>query len=138
MFDKNYFLDQLRKGQSIDTIGQGIADAMNEAVEAYEAEQAIAMKAQAEAILHDEKRAIALDMIDLLREYGELVMGDDTCDFMDDISDEDLGSLIQSMDQLFNMMKALTELKAKLEKVPATNRAMTDDDVLANFIRSLS
>ena len=136
MFDKNYFLDQLRKGQDIDTIGQSIANAMNEAVETYRAEQAKA--AQAEAAMNDKKRAIALDMVDLLREYGELVMGEDACDFMDDITDEDLGSLIGSMDQLFNMMKALTELKVTLERVPATNRVMTDDDVLANFIRSLS
>jgi predicted component of type VI protein secretion system len=128
MFTKDYFLTQLRNGQSIDTIGQSIADAMNEAVEAYEAEQAAIS-------MVDKKRDIALDMIDLLREYGTMVMGEEACDFMDDITDEDLDSLVESMDQLFNMMKALTELKAKLDKAPATK---SDDDILANFIRSLS
>ena len=28
-YDKNYFLDQLRNGQDINTIGQAMADAMN-------------------------------------------------------------------------------------------------------------
>ena len=129
MFNKDYFLNQLRNGQSIDTIGQSIADAMNEAVEAYEAEQAAAVS------LTNQKRDIALDMVDLLRKYGTLVMGEDACDFMDVITDEDLDSLVESMDQLFNMMKALTELKARLEKAPV---AKSDDDILANFIRSLS
>jgi predicted component of type VI protein secretion system len=128
MFTKDYFLTQLRNGQSIDTIGQSIADAMNEAVEAYEAEQAAIS-------MVDKKRDIALDMIDLLREYGTMVMGEEACDFMDDITDEDLDSLVESMDQLFNMMKALTELKAKLDKAPVSS---SDDDILANFIRSLS
>ena len=128
MFTKDYFLTQLRNGQSIDTIGQGIADAMNEAVEAYEAEQAAIS-------MVDKKRDIALDMIDLLREYGTMIMGEEACDFMDDITDEDLDSLVESMDQLFNMMKALTELKARLDKAPT---AKSDDDILANFIRSLS
>lgn len=127
MFNKDYFLNQLRNGQSIDAIGQGLANAMNEAMEAYAAEQAAVS-------LASQKRDIALDMVDLLRDYGALVMGEEACDFMDDITDEDLDSLVESMDQLFNMMKALTELKAKLDKAPANS----DDDILANFIRSLS
>lgn len=129
MFNKDYFLNQLRNGQSIDAIGQGLANAMNEAMEAYEAEQAAAIS------LNTQKRDIALDMVDLLREYGTLVMGEEACDFMDDITDEDLDSLVESMDQLFNMMKALTELKVRLEKSPTPK---SDDDILANFIRSLS
>jgi hypothetical protein len=128
MFNKDYFLNQLRNGQSIDAIGQGLANAMNEAMEAYAAEQAAVS-------LASQKRDIALDMVDLLRDYGALVMGEEACDFMDDITDEDLDSLVESMDQLFNMMKALTELKAKLDKAPVSS---SDDDILANFIRSLS
>jgi hypothetical protein len=128
MFNKDYFLNQLRNGQSIDAIGQGLANAMNEAMEAYAAEQAAVS-------LASQKRDIALDMVDLLRDYGALVMGEEACDFMDDITDEDLDSLVESMDQLFNMMKALTELKAKLDKAPVSG---SDDDILANFIRSLS
>ena len=80
VYDKNYFLDQLRNGAKIEDIGQALADAMNEAQEAHIAEQAAAAKAaeeaQNKAAIETAKRDMALDMVDIIRDYGMLVAPD--------------------------------------------------------------
>ena len=143
MFDKNYFLTQLRNGVSMDSIGQALADAMNEAQDAYIAEQEAAKAEQAALDLAQAKRALACELIDLIQEYGDLV-APDAADMLDDISDEDIDAMVETLDQMFNMMVAVSELKHNLEKaqtkshiVPVTKRPKSDDEVLSNFIKSL-
>ena len=153
MFDKNYFLNQLRNGVSMDSMGQALADAMNEAQEAYTAELAVKEKekeAEAAAMAQN-KREMALDLIDIIRDYGHMV-APDAADILDDISDEDVEAMIVTLDQMFQMMSSMAQLKANLESLdklpvpkaqakshitPVAKPSKSDDEVLAKFIASL-
>jgi hypothetical protein len=145
-YDKNYFLDQLRNGTSMDSMGQALADAMNEAQTAYAAELAAKEKETEAAAMAQTKREMALDLIDIIRDYGRMV-APETADILDDIDDDDVDTMITTLDEMFHMMTAMVQLKTKLEnwdKVPTKNyithdtkRAKSDDEVLSNFIKSL-
>ena len=134
-FNKEYFLEQLRKGQDIDALGQSIADAMNEAVEAHKAEVAAKEAATKAAELDNYKREIAMNMIDLIKEYGHLV-APQAGDILDAVGDEDIDMMVKTLDEMFNMMRVMAQLKVSLEK-PATKASKSDDEVLSNFIKSL-
>ena len=151
MFDKNYFLTQLRKGVSMDDMGQALADAMNEAQEAYIAEQAAKVKEAEEAAMAQNKREMALDLIDIIRDYGHMV-APDAADILDDIDDEDVDAMVVTLDQMFQMMSSMAQLKANLETLdklpmpkaqvkshitPVAKPSKSDDEVLAKFIASL-
>ena len=144
MFDKNYFLTQLRNGVSMDSMGQALADAMNEAQEAYAAEQEIAKAEQEKQELAQAKRALACELIELIQEYGDLV-DPNASDMLDEITDEDVDAMVTTLDEMFHMMSAMVELKKNLEAatqstkkvVPVAKRAKSDDEVLSNFIKSL-
>jgi hypothetical protein len=143
MFDKNYFLDQLRNGTSMDDMGQALANAMNEAQEAYTAELA-AKEKEAEAVaIAQTKREMALDLIDIIRDYGRMV-APEAADILDNVDDDDVDAMIQTLDQMFHMMSTMAQLKTNLEKVqtkskivPVVKHAKSDDEVLSNFIKSL-
>ena len=142
MFDKNYFLDQLRNGTSMDDMGQALADAMNEAQEAYAAELAVKEKEAEAAAMAQTKRDMALDLIDIIRDYGRMV-APEAADILDNVDDEDIDAMVVTLDQMFQMMKSMAQLKINLEKAQAKNtkipvkHAKSDDDILANFIASL-
>lgn len=143
MFDKNYFLNQLRNGVSMDDMGQALVDAMNEAQEAYTAELEVAKKAQADAEMAQAKRDMALDLIDIIQDYGHLV-APDAADILDDAGEDDIDAMVATLDQVFHMMSSMAQLKANLGKaqpkshiIPMSKRAKSDDEVLANFIKSL-
>ena len=151
MFDKNYFLTQLRNGVSMDDMGQALADAMNEAQEAYIAEQAVKVKEAEEAAMAQNKREMALDLIDIIRDYGHMV-APDAADILDDIDDEDVDAMVVTLDQMFQMMSSMAQLKANLENMeklpvpkaqvkshitPVAKPSKSDDEVLAKFIASL-
>lgn len=149
-FNKEYFLNYLRNGGDMDTIGRDIADAINDARDAYEAEKAIAAKAaeqrKAEELL-ETKRAIAEDMICLIKEYGDLI-NPEVSDCLDDYTTEDLDSMIHTMDGLFATLVVAVKMKeafanelaaAPVKPVakPSVKVPKTDDEVLANFIKNL-
>ena len=144
MITTNDILARLRNGESMDTIGQSIADVLNEAQEAYKAEQEIAKKAQADAELAQAKRDMALDLIDIIQDYGHLV-APEAAEILDDIDDTDFDAMVTTLDEMFHMMTAMAQLKANLEniqtksaKIPVpVKHAKSDDEVLANFIASL-
>ena len=146
MITTNDILTRLRNGESMDTIGQSIADVLNEAQNAYIAEQEAAKAEQAALDLAQAKRALACELIDLIQEYGDLV-APDAADMLDDISDEDIDAMVETLDQMFNMMTAMVQLKHDLEKAQTTSRIApvkktvktpkSDDEVLSNFIKSL-
>ena len=147
MFDKNYFLNQLRNGVSMDSMGQALADAMNEAQEAYTAELAVKEKEAEAAAIAENKREMALDLIDIIRDYGRMV-APEAADILDDVDDEDVDAMVVTLDQMFQMMSSMAQLKANLEtlekaqtkseKIPVpVKRAKSDDEVLAKFIASL-
>ena len=149
-YDKNYFLDQLRNGQDINVMGQHIADAMNAAIADYTAEQEAARKAEAERVakveLTAKKRAIGEEIVDLFREYATLT-GNTIMDEME-ITNDDLDTLVEALDQTFALMGAMKDLKAAIdnlpdEKVPVihakvkANKGKSDDEVLADFLAQI-
>ena len=151
VYDKNYFLDQLRNGTSMDDMGQALANAMNEAQTAYAAELAAKEKEAEAAAIAQTKREMALDLIDIIRDYGHMV-APDAADILDDIDDEDVEAMIVTLDQMFQMMSSMAQLKANLESMeklpvpkaqakshitPVAKPSKSDDEVLAKFIASL-
>ena len=151
-YDKNYFLDQLRNGQDINTIGQAMADAMNAAIADFNAEQEAARKAEAERVAKVElaarKKDLGLQMVDLFREYAALT-GNTAMDEME-ITDEDMDTLVEALDQTFALMGAMKELKMAIDSIPAdkvvarnpktrtaTIHAKSDDEALADFLATI-
>lgn len=151
VYDKNYFLDQLRNGTSMDDMGQALANAMNEAQTAYAAELAAKEKEAEAAAIAQTKRDMALDLIDIIRDYGRMV-APETADILDEVDDDDVDVMIHTLDQMFQMMSTMAQLKVNLENMdklpspkvqtkssitPVAKRAKSDDEVLSNFIASL-
>ena len=134
--DKNYFLKRLSEGESIDAIGQAIADMMNAAVQEYETEKALAAKA-------DRKREIMKELCALIEEYGKLENVDE--DFS--ITDEDIDALIKAFEDMFKTIKELKKIANALDQKIAivddknikmnAKPHMSDDEILSNFIKML-
>ena len=151
VIDKNYFLTRLANGENIDDIGMEIADLMNAAMADHEAkvaaEKAAAEEARKEANLLNTKRELALDLVEIIQNYGAIVAPEACVDLLTDITDEDLDTMIQTLDEMFKMMAAMVELKNALTPVfeaqpkskvtPVPKKSKSDDEVLANFIKSL-
>lgn len=135
MFDKNYFLSQLRNGESLDTMAKGIADAMNDAMVDFQAELEERHNAERMAEIESKKYELAKQMVHIMQEYGMLV-APDAKEILDQVTKEDLDVMVKSLDEMFHMMTSMIELKNKLEGLD-TPKTKTDDDVLANFIASL-
>lgn len=152
VYDKNYFLDQLRNGQDINTMGQAMADAMNAAIADYTAEQEAARKAEADRVakveLAAKKKDLGLKMVDLFRDYADLT-GNTAMDEME-ITDDDLDTLVEALDQTFALMSAMKDLKAAIDAIPedkvvarnpktrtATIHAKSDDEALKEFLAQI-
>jgi hypothetical protein len=149
MITTNDILARLRNGESMDTIGQSIADVLNEAQEAYIAEQAVKAKEAEAAAMAQTKREMASDMVDIIRAYGHMV-APDAADILDDIDDDDIDAMVATLDEMFHMMTTMAQLKHDIENgmfgksctqipecKPVTKPAKSDDEVLANFIKTL-
>ena len=148
-YDKNYFLDQLRNGQDINDIASSMADAMNAAMADFTAEQEVARKAEAERVakveLTAKKKDLGLKMVDLFREYAALT-GNTAMDGME-ITDDDMDTLVEALDQTFALMGAMKELKVAIDSIPAdkanpktrtaTLHVKSDDEVLADFLAQI-
>ena len=144
MITTNDILARLRNGESMDTIGQSIADVLNEAQETYKAELAVKEQEAEAAAMAQTKREMALDLIGIIQDYGHLV-APDAADILDDIDDTDIDAMVTTLDEMFHMMTAMAQLKANLENIQTKSaklpvpvkHAKSDDEVLANFIKSL-
>ena len=136
IIDKNYFLNKLNEGESIDSIGQAIADMMNAAVQEYETEKVRAAQT-------DRKREIMKELCALIEEYGKLENVDE--DF--DITDEDIEALMKAFEDMFKTIKELKKIAGALEtkiSIPDNKNIkvnakphMSDDEILNNFIKML-
>ena len=134
MFDKNYFLTRMRNGESIDEIGQSIADMMNDAVDAYEAEQAAQENAEA-------RRKLVRCMVNDINELAKL----DGCeDLAVSLTDEEADDLVTSFTDMFKLLAAIKETVDTLTKTTSNTqkqikpvKATNDDAILANFLRDL-
>lgn len=135
MFDKNYFLNQLRNGESLDVMAKGIADAMNDAMVDFQAELEERHNAEHKAKIESKKYELAKQMVHIIQEYGMLV-APDAKEILDQVTEDDLEAMVKTLDEMFHMMTSMVELKNKLEGLD-TPKAKSDDDVLANFIASL-
>lgn len=152
VYDKNYFLDQLRNGQDINTIGQAMADAMNAAMTDFNAEQEAARKAEAEKVAKAElaakKKDLGLKMVDLFRDYADLT-GNTAMDEME-ITDDDLDTLVEALDQTFALMGAMKDLQTAIVSIPenkliglnpkkcsATIHTKSDDEALKEFLAQI-
>ena len=135
MFDKNYFLNQLRNGENLDVLAKGISEAMNDAMEEFQAELNERRNAERLASIQNSKYHLAQEMVRIIQEYGRLV-APEAKEIMEQVTEEDLDVMVKSLDEMFHMMTSMVELKNKLEGLE-TSTPKTDDDILANFITSL-
>ena len=133
MFDKNFFLDRLRKGESIDDISQSVADAINEANSAYEAEQA-AKKIQEDK--KEAKYAIAEKFVDLMREYCELVCPE-AKEVFDEVTAADYDDMIAAMDNMFGVVQLTMNLRKPDKKIVKAKSPISDDEILSRFLKEL-
>ena len=136
MLNKDFFLNKLRAGESIDDLGTTIAALMNDAIEAYEAEKALAAKAN-----DARKSEIVVEITDLLKEFATLE-GADASDL--DLSDEEITAMCGALSDLFKTINKLKTLKimAPMPSVLAGTKLnqkpnMSDDEVLSNFIKEM-
>lgn len=136
MLNKDFFLNKLRAGESIDDLGTTIAALMNDAIEAYEAEKALAAKAN-----DARKREIVVEIADLLKEFAVLE-GANTDDL--DLTDEEIDAVIGALSDLFKTINKLKTLKimAPMPSVLAGTKLnqkpnISDDEVLSNFIKEM-
>ena len=149
MIDKNYFLERMNAGESLDDIGKSVADMMNEAKAAYDAQAALRKKAQEAEALKAHKMEIATKITNLFVEYAELACPD-VVDMINGAKAEDL---IIVLDESFELVKNLRGLadyftedspfnpcRSKIidAAIPArktTKVKRTDDDILKEFIK---
>lgn len=148
--DMNYFLKRLQAGEDMNNIGNEIADLMNEAQAAYEAEEkakaAALAKALAEKKAKDEaaakakeekKAALLRTLVDTIAEYGALECPDLADLFVAD--EDDIKALADSMTSIFTMIKmfgaAPVETKNAKRAHPVI-KVRSDDDILNDFIKN--
>lgn len=146
--DMNYFLKRLQAGEDMSDIGNEIAELMNEAQAAYEAEEKAAAlakalaekKAQDEAAAKakDEKRAALLKtIVDTIAEYGALECPELADMFVAD--EDDMKMLADSMTSLFSMIKMFGVAPADMKSAKPAHpvvRVRSDDDILNDFIKN--
>lgn len=144
MISEKDILARLRNGESMDTIGQSIADVLNAAQNAYDAEMEAEAKAKAANDLMLKKRELAEEFIDLMQDYGDLVCPGSR-DILSEYTDEDLDDMITAIDQMFNLLSFAIQMRdaanarpqTKSHITPAISSPKSDDEVLAKFIASL-
>ena len=147
--DMNYFLKRLQAGEDMSDIGNEIAELMNEAQAAYDAEEkakaealvkALAEKrareeAAAEAKAKAERKATLLkNIVDAIAEYGAL-----ECPELADlfVADEnDLEMLADSMTNIFAMIKMFGAAPVEMKAARPVVAVRSDDDILKDFVKN--
>ena len=117
----------------MDDIGQALADAMNEANEAYEAEQA-ANKVQEQK--KEAKHAIAKKFVDLMREYCDLVCPE-AKEAFDEVTEADYADMIAAMDNMFGVVQLTMNLRKPDKKIVKAKSPISDDEILSRFLKEL-
>ena len=106
MIDKNYFLDRMNAGESLEDIGKSVADMMNAAKEAYDAQVALREKAQKAEELKAHKIEIATKITNLFEEYAALACPD----VKDSFSDMKIEDMVAILDESLELAKSLSDL----------------------------
>ena len=139
VIDKNYFLARLANGEDMDTIGQDIADMMNEAVAEHEAIQKKELEKAAAAEKAQAKRDLIEDMIDIIKDLAALE-GLDPNDFAADEKDiDELVNAFTGMFQTLMLVKKIADTQEhnKPVKTSRISAPKSDDEVLNDFIKNL-
>ena len=131
MITKEYFLDRLNAGDDIDTIGQEIANMMNEALEEKRAAEEIARQQAADT--EAAKRDIIEEMIELVQEYA-ILEGMEPDEIV--IKPEDVDQMIAAFTEMFDLMRSLKKLQKAIPA--ATTNSKSDDQILAEFAKLFS
>jgi esterase/lipase len=131
MITKEYFLDRLNAGDDIDTIGQEIANMMNEALEEKRAAEEIARQQAADN--EAAKRDIIEEMIELVQEYA-ILEGMEPDEIV--IKSEDIDQMIAAFTEMFDLMRSLKKLQKAIPA--ATPNSKSDDQILAEFAKLFS
>jgi hypothetical protein len=130
MIDKNYFMNRLANGESMDAIGNDLAAMMTEALAEHNAKQAEADRANA-------KREVVKQLAGLVQELAVLegLSAEDIS-----VTDEVVDALVEGLSELFEVMRGLKELSDRLglDKSAAVPVPASDDEILANFLNLLS
>ena len=149
MFDKNYFLERMNAGESLDDIGKSVADMMNEAKAEYEAQAVLRAKAQKEEELKAHKMEIATKIANLFVEYAELACPE-VVDLLKSAKSEDLVAIMDESFELAKNLRGLTDyftedspfnpchtriLDTAIPTHKTTKVKCTDDDILSEFIK---
>ena len=149
MIDKNYFLERMNAGESLDDIGKSVADMMNEAKAEYDAQAALRAKAQKEEELKVRKFEIAARLRALFGEYAALVCPD-VVDLLDSAKVEDLVTVLDESLELAKNLRGLADyftedspfnpcrtkiIDAAIPARKTTKVKRTDDDILSEFIK---
>ena len=138
MINKEYFLERLRAGEELSDIGNEIAEFMNEAQEAYDAE--VRAKAVAEAKAKEEKAQRKTDIMStitsLLNDYIRMECPDLAED--DGCNEAEVASLVSSIDGILKMLTAFGNF-APVDKdtIKIKKTTPSDDEIIKNFIRDL-
>lgn len=147
MYNMEDILARLQKGERIEDIGNEIANVMNQAVAAHnaeiEAKKAEEARLAAEKDKADAKRALMEELIDIVKEFA-ILEGMDESEL--EISDEEVEQLIAAFTEMFAAMrdlkKMLSSIEASVETKPirttpgkATVHAKTDEQILADFLK---
>lgn len=148
MVDKNYVLSRLQAGETVQTIGDDFAKVMNDAIADFNEIQKkeAEAKAAAERESKDEaKRELAMEFVGTLQKYADLCGVDP--ELLGEIVDDELDQLVEAMDQMMELMLAVSDLKKKLTTAAPVAELKhspimpvpkaSDDEILKSFISML-
>ena len=127
--DMNYFLKRLQAGEDMCDIGNEIAELMNQAQCAYEAEARAKAEESAKAA---RKKAIATQLCELIGEYGKLECPELESAFK--VTEEDIDSFIQSMSDVFALIQSFHHVDLNKLAAPIMK---SDDDILRDYIAKI-
>lgn len=149
MIDKNYFLERMNAGESLDDIGKSVADMMNEAKAEYDAQDALRKRLQEAEELKVHKMEIATKIANLFKEYAELAYPD-AVDLLSEAKVEDLVTVLDESLELAKNLRGLADyftedspfnpcrtkiIDAAIPTHKTTKVKRTDDDILSEFIK---
>ena len=157
MYNVDDIFARLMQGEKLEDIGNELANAMNAAQEKYTAAQkaeeekraAEAEKARQEKIKAQRtatRRELLWDMLNALLQYADYTdYGKLVCDWMNDLSDEDIAELDAQMIELLKTFEVLSQLNFDFNVKPAaavqkdTKKAAAVDPnkALGDFIKMM-
>ena len=152
MYNVDDILARLQKGEKLEDIGNELANAMNEAQEKYvaiqKAEEEKARRAQRTTI----RRELLWDVLNALSQYADYTdYGKIVCDWMNELSDNDIAELDAQMIELLKTIEMLAQLnfsfdnikhvvapaQENIQKDPKKVTAVNPDKALGDFLKMM-